>query len=49
MYGQTMGDLIVYEVSSAGQLNTLWERSGDAGNAWHRASIQIVNSDNFQV
>ncbi|XP_014680989.1 PREDICTED: MAM and LDL-receptor class A domain-containing protein 1-like [Priapulus caudatus] len=49
MYGGKMGSLTVYQVSSAGKMTSVWERSGNAGPTWHRASIKLTESDSFQV
>ena len=41
MYGNDIGSLSVYVREDNGQEALVWERSGNQGNAWHRASVHI--------
>ena len=41
MYGSTMGTLQLQAVSSTGSVANLWTRSGDQGNSWFQAAVDL--------
>ncbi|XP_022110871.1 MAM and LDL-receptor class A domain-containing protein 1-like [Acanthaster planci] len=50
MYGSGMGTLMVYTGDGKGGLGpSRWSKSGDSGNVWHEASINIGYGLDFQI
>ena len=48
MYGSQMGDLIVY--TRVGTVDTpVWKLSGDKGNSWKQAQVQISSKQPYKV
>ena len=48
MYGNAVGSLKVYIKDHDGHEELSWTRSGNQGNAWHRALVRI-HKDLFQI
>ncbi|MCK5940668.1 MAG: hypothetical protein KAI24_01765, partial [Planctomycetes bacterium] len=43
MYGASMGTLQLQAVSSSGSVTNLWSRSGDQGNSWFQATVDLAS------
>jgi len=41
MYGASMGTLELQAVAAGGGVTTLWSRSGDQGNSWFQATVDL--------
>ncbi len=41
MYGGSMGTLQLQAVSGSGSVTTLWTRSGNQGNSWYQAAVDL--------
>ena len=48
MYGTGMGSLIVYQNMGSGMVE-LFKKSGDQGNQWKKAEVQINNGNRYSV
>jgi hypothetical protein len=48
MYGADIGSLEVYQKTS-GSLSQLLTKSGDHGNQWKKAEVQITNGNSYSV
>jgi hypothetical protein len=48
MYGTGMGSLIVYQNMGSGMVE-LFKKSGDQGNQWKKAELQINNGNRYSV
>ena len=46
MYGYSMGSLIVYQ-NTGSQMMELFKKSGDQGNQWNKAEVQINNGNSY--
>lgn len=49
MYGADMGSLNVYFQSGTGSRTQVWSRSGDQGNQWNIAEVDIPSVSNVRV
>ena len=48
MYGASMGSLIVYQ-NMGSQMMELFKKSGNQGNQWKKAELQINNGNRYSV
>jgi hypothetical protein len=48
MYGGSIGSLIVYQ-NMGNRTVELFNKSGDQGNQWKKAEVQINNGNNYSV
>ncbi|PFX28476.1 Meprin A subunit beta [Stylophora pistillata] len=49
MVGSGMGKLSVQTKDSNGNYITVWEKSGEQGNEWKNASVEVTVSESYQV
>uniref|UniRef100_K1RKB5 Metalloendopeptidase n=1 Tax=Magallana gigas TaxID=29159 RepID=K1RKB5_MAGGI len=49
MYGANMGSLNVYYQSGTGSRTQVWSRSGDQGNQWNTADVDIPSVSNVRI
>jgi hypothetical protein len=48
MYGANMGSLLIYQ-NMGNQLVELFKKSGDQGDQWKKAEVQISNGNSYSV
>ena len=48
MYGANMGSLLVYQ-NMGNQMVELFKKSGDQGDQWKKAEVQISNGNSYSV
>jgi hypothetical protein len=49
MFGANMGTLNVYYQNGTGTRTLAWSRSGDQGNQWNYAEVEIPSVSNLRV
>jgi hypothetical protein len=48
MYGANMGSLLIYQ-NMGNQMVELFKKSGDQGDQWKKAEVQISNGNSYSV
>jgi hypothetical protein len=48
MYGANMGSLLIYQ-NMGHQMVELFKKSGDQGDQWKKAEVQISNGNSYSV
>ena len=49
MYGTTTNKLNVYMKPRSGSMTTLWTKSGDQGNQWLQANVDLVSGVSYRI